>query len=116
MSSIKSGLACLLSDRHGIYIPAKFIECYTPEQWGVTADDQKELSSPDNEWYWDTWERVLNNAAYTGEDGNKWYLYHDGDLYAVCYELLTDEEKEFIGIEEDNRNFPAAPEQKCYVL
>lgn len=100
MTNVKSGLACLLSDRHGIYIPAKFIECYCGESWNVTADNQKELSSPDNQYYWETWEIVLNNAAYVDVDGNKWHLYQDGDLYAVCYELLNDEEKQFIGIEE----------------
>lgn len=100
MSSIKSGLACLLNDGHGIYIPAKFTEYHDPVAWGVAADDQKELSSPDNQYYWETWESVLNYAIYTDADGNKWHLYQEGDLYAVCYELLTDDEKQFIGIEE----------------
>lgn len=116
MSNIKSGLACLLNDRHGVYIPAKFIECYDPVAWGVTDDDKEELSSPYNQYYWETWEMVLNNAAYTDKEGNKWHLYQDGDLYAVCYELLTDEEKQFIGIDELLESFPEAPEQKCYVL
>ncbi len=111
-----SGLACLLNDAHGIYIPAKFIECYDPVAWGVTEEDQKELSSPDNQYYWETWESVEQYATFTDEHGNKWHLHQDGDLYAVCYELLTDEEKQFIGMEEDNRYFPAVPEQKCYVL
>lgn len=100
MSDIKSGLACLLNDAHGIYIPAKFIECYDPVAWGVTDDDQKELSSSDNQYYWETWESVEQYATFTDEHGNKWHLYQDGDLYAVCYELLTDDEKQFIGIEE----------------
>lgn len=100
MSNIKSGIACLLNDGHGIYIPAKFIECYAPAQWGVKDDDKAELSSPYNKWYWEAWESVLNYAVYTDADGNKWYLYQDGDLYAICYELLTEDEKEFIGMEE----------------
>lgn len=27
-------------------------------------------------------------------DGHEWFLYQDGDLWAVCPELLTDEEYE----------------------
>ena len=100
MSDIKSGLACLLNDAHGQFIPAKFIECYNPATWGVTADDQKELSSPDNQYYWETWESVEQYATFTDESGNRWHLYQDGDLYAVCYELLTDDEKDFLGYEE----------------
>lgn len=100
MSDIKSGLACLLNDAHGQLIPAKFIECYNPTAWGVTADDQKELSSPDNPYYWETWESVEQYATFTDTDGNKWHLWQDGDLFAVCYELLSDNEKQFLGMEE----------------
>lgn len=100
MYNIRSGMACLLNDGHGIYIPAKFIECYCGESWNVTADDQKELSSPDKKYYWETWDSVLAYAVYTDADGNKWHLHQDGDLFAVCYELLTDEEKQFIGMED----------------
>ena len=100
MSNIKSGLACLLNDAHGVYIPAKFIEYYYPVAWGVTVEDQKELSSPDNQYYWETWESVERYATFADEQGNKWHLYQDGDLYAVCYELLADDEKQFLGIEE----------------
>lgn len=100
MSNIKSGLACLLHDGRGIYIPAKFVEIYNAALWGVTDKDKKELSSPDNQYYWETWESVLNYAGYTDANGNKWHLYQDGDLYAVCYGLLTDDEKQFLGIEE----------------
>ena len=43
---------------------------------------------------------VLTYATFTDDNGNNWHLEQDGDLFAVCYELLTGEEKDFLGIED----------------
>ena len=48
---------------------------------------------PDNEWYWDAWQGVLDNATWT-KDGYTWRLHQDGDLWAVCDDLMDDEEFE----------------------
>jgi len=40
---------------------------------------------------------ILNNARYTDKNGNVWRLMQDGDLWAYCFELMTDEEKENFG-------------------
>jgi hypothetical protein len=37
----------------------------------------------DFEWYWETWEGILNSAQFKDENGNVWYLHHDGDLFAA---------------------------------
>ncbi len=42
--------------------------------------------------YWDTWERVLNNA-YLIEGEYRFTLHQDGDLWAICPELMTELEK-----------------------
>jgi hypothetical protein len=44
---------------------------------------------------------MLDNATYTDEDKNTWHLYHDGDLFAICYDLLTDEDKSNMGWDKD---------------
>ena len=85
----------LLSDARGIYIPRDFINECDLSQWNIPEKEHEEikqsLADPTNESYWDTWHYILDNAYHT--DGtNNWYLYQDGDLYAVCNELLDDEE------------------------
>ena len=41
---------------------------------------------------------VLNYATFT-ENGNVWRLYQDGDLWALCFELMTAKEKENFGFD-----------------
>lgn len=93
-----SGIEILLSDHHGIFIPKIFSEDFGG--WGVTHEDVVDLASPDNEFYWETWEAVINYAQRTDSKGNVWRLYQDGDLFAICEELMSDEEyKNFFGEE-----------------
>lgn len=93
-----SGIEILLSDHHGIYIPKIFSEDFGG--WGVSHEDVVDLASPENETYWDTWQAVLDYAQHTDSKGNVWRLWQDGDLFAYCDELMTDEEyKDFFGEE-----------------
>lgn len=92
-----SGISLLVNGSHGVYVPQVFAEQFDLTEWVVNVPDPMELESVDNQYYWETWEDVLNNASYTDKDGHVWTLYQDGDLWAVCYELLTDEEREAFG-------------------
>ena len=94
------GVQLLLSDSRGIYIPANFVECFNMQQWHIDEKYIERLSSPDNEWYWDNWDVVLNNAKHTDKYGNVWQLWQDGDLWAICPVLMTDEEKQNFGFED----------------
>lgn len=77
----------------GQYIPQFFAESIKREfVKGVSDSDYQDLSDPDCEWYWDTWDRVLNNVAITIE-GHSYSMHHDGDLWLVCDELATFKEK-----------------------
>lgn len=84
----------------GVYIPQAFGQ-HCNENWhGVSAENRQTLiNGPDDEWYWEAWDSVLN-SAYFEKDGNKWTLYQDGDLWAMCYELMSDEEKRNFGMDE----------------
>ena len=95
-----SGISLLLSDSRGIYIPRDFIQNFDLEQWHIKEDYQDVLSIPDNEEYWYIWDHILLFAYFVDEQGNKWELYQDGDLWAICYELLTDEERSNFGFDE----------------
>lgn len=91
---MSEGIKLLLDGSRGIYIPQTFMNCFDLESWNVSHLKSKEFDNPDNEWYFDEWHNVLDNAKYIDENGNTWFLYQDSDLFAVCDELMTEEEKE----------------------
>jgi len=93
-----SNIEILLSDARGIYIPRDFFQDFDLEKWHLKDEDLTALNDPENENYWDVWDHVLNKA-YFEIDGKKYHLYHDGDLLAVAYDHLTDEEKENLGFD-----------------
>lgn len=101
----------ILSDARGIYIPRDFLtdnqnvvvwkHC---EAWGLTEANIEfwiEATDPAYEHYWEAWEWILNNAKYTTEEGDAYHLCQDGDLWALCYDKMTNEEKENFGMEVD---------------
>jgi hypothetical protein len=88
-----SGIEILIGDHQGVYIPQQFASW---SNWNNISEEEKEDLSrgPDYDYYWDVWQLVLDNATHTDKDGNVWRLYQDGDLWAYCEELMTEEEKE----------------------
>jgi hypothetical protein len=81
MNLLDQTMFCILDGNQGIYIPKVFAESF--EGWEIDKDDLEVLKSgPDHELYWDTWDHVLEHGYYMNEKG-KWYLYQDGDLFAV---------------------------------
>ena len=92
-----SGMELLLADRHGVYIPQTFAEDFGGDAWGIDEDSHDWLAllaGPETDAYWDAWDSVLSRATHTDSKGNVWTLHQDGDLWAVCPELMTDEEYE----------------------
>lgn len=77
----KGLIELILSDARGQYIPRDFADMYGTD-YGVAADDLAVLlDGPDNEFYWDTWNAVLDYAEYRDDDGHTWRLHQDGDLF-----------------------------------
>jgi hypothetical protein len=99
---MNAGFELLLSDSRGIYIPRDWVMYYQDiaAMDGVRPENIEILKAgPDHEWYWEAWDEVLG-MAHSIIDGKKWYLWQDGDLFAVCEELMTDEEyKDFFCVE-----------------
>ena len=86
----------------GVYIPQFFAESCAEDIWSVNEDDLQCLrQGPDEEFYWDTWVNVLDNATAT-LNGDTYHLHQSehGDLWALCYDRMTDEEKEHFGFED----------------
>ena len=98
-----SRVACLLDDSRGIYIPQIFAETFVFEEiaqhgaayWqGVEAEDLETLKKgPDEEFYWEAWDSVAQDAFYVVEsggttidgvafpEGTRFHLEQDGDLW-----------------------------------
>ena len=74
----------LLNDSYGQYIPQKFYQNFDLKQWNINQNKYTDLNDPDSEIYWDSWNDLLSNA-YCELNGQKWYLYQDGDLWAIHY-------------------------------
>ena len=93
-----SGIEILLSDHRGVYIPRDFAEFdHSISSWGIPEDDADLVTlrqGPEAEWYWDAWDSVLSRAVFVDGRGNRWRLWQDGDLFAYCEALMTDDEYE----------------------
>ena len=89
----------LLSNCRGVKIPQDFYNNFDLEKWHIKKSYfLNNLNKVHSENYWRAWEEVLNNAYYLDDDGNKFVLYQDGDLFGICYEIMTDSERlEFFG-------------------
>lgn len=106
--TIPDAVTLILSDARGVYIPRDFVTDNYNEiagdhcaAWGIKPEDAEILASgPDHEFYWETWDDVLQNAKYTDKDGNTYFLSQDGDLWALCYDRMTDEEKRNFGMDD----------------
>lgn len=75
----------LVNDSHGIYVPQVFATRYDLSSLEDVnpADHETLLSGPDAYGYWDAWSEVLALGFIRDVQGNKYYLYQDGDLWAV---------------------------------
>ena len=85
----------LLSSNHGQFIPSIFASDFDMTKFNINLSDYDKEALQDiyHEWYWEAWQTVENNAYLLDDNGNKYILLLDGDLWLVCYELMTDEEK-----------------------
>lgn len=104
-------IVLILSDARGTYIPRDFvcddwneIDHEHCEAWGIKLGDAAILQNLGSEGYWDTWCDVMNYAEFTDPEGNKFKLYQDGDLWGICYDKMTPEEKQNFGFDVENED------------
>lgn len=80
------GSKLYLDGNRGVYIPQNFCEM-TDLQCveGVTQEDWDTcLLGPDEEWYWEAWMNIEDNAVLTEPDTRQVFtLYQDGDLWLI---------------------------------
>ena len=72
----------LVDGVNGQYVPSSFIRCYDMEKWHIVerAEAYREADDEMKSWIWDG---ILNEAYYIDEDGYKWTLHHEDDLFAI---------------------------------
>lgn len=100
-SKTPDAVTLLLSDARGVYIPRDFVNNFDLAEWqGIKAGDAMICENPEHPFYWDAWDAILSAAHHTDEEGNTYHLYQDGDLWALCYDRMSEEEKRNFGMEE----------------
>ena len=76
-----------LNDTRGIYIPRDFAMSFVDRAKNVAGVDGKTWaileSGPDNEWYWESWDSVLDSAIVTDENGQQFTVYQNGDCWLI---------------------------------
>ena len=86
----------LLTDWYGIYLPKMFVTNFDHTLWNLDVGDPDVVcvqeGPKDNEWYWESWDSILNKA-YLVQDGRIFYLHQDGDLWAVCWDDMAEEDE-----------------------
>jgi len=73
----------LISDASGIYIPQEFARSYVVQEASLDGDMEICAAGPDEEYYWESWENILNHGTIMGTSGKAWTLMQDGDLWAI---------------------------------
>ncbi len=76
----------LVADNHwGIYIPQHVADSGILAAGGIDAESIEILKAgPDHEWYWETWDAVLNN--FRTEKGEILWLGECGDVFLALPE------------------------------
>ena len=90
----------MVSDHHGQYVPQQFLRYIEGVAgWKNIKDEDRSIleTGPEHEQYWDAWDKVLDQAQFLADNGDVYTLWQDGDLWAYCFERMTDEEKHNLG-------------------
>ena len=91
----------LIDGRHGVLVPVAFARQVNRALLsgvpGETLDYLGKEESVEDDGFWDAWDSVLNNARIT-HNGKIYHLHQDGDLFAIDWDNLTDEEMVSFGL------------------
>ena len=92
---------CIIDGHHGVYVPLVFVQTVNRALLsGVAVETLEYLAkeeSLEDDGFWEEWDSVLNNARIT-HNGKIYHLHQDGDLFAIAWDNLTDEEMVSFGL------------------
>jgi hypothetical protein len=98
---MKPDVTLWLSDARGVYIPRDFAASFVDRDKNVTGVSKEDWTcletgpTPENEWYWEAWQSVCDNAKVTDENGAIYTVYQDGDCWLIPVGMEWNEENEF---------------------
>lgn len=95
-------MTCLFDGASGVYIPQQFADEISRKcVEGVSDEDYETLAAgPEHEWYWETWNDVLDNAVLTEPStGRRYTMHQDGDVFLIEEGAEFDEETESYFVE-----------------
>ena len=77
----------ILTDAHGCYIPKMFCNDIDENDALNCSIDYKDVqvcqNGPNHEWYWESWQSILDSFECPDKHGIVWRLHQDGDLWEV---------------------------------
>lgn len=77
----------LIDGAMGINIPKLFAD-----HWGdrimLSEEDKQILADPAHDLYWEVWGEIYDETILSDDEGTKYCLYQDGDLWALPQPLL----------------------------
>lgn len=96
--NIQDEVVLIADSHHGIYVPQLVTkgELNNPKwDWSQVSPEaiQSLLNGPDDESYWDAWNKAEQSITIAREDGTKYFLCQNEDLWAVpedCADQLED--------------------------
>jgi hypothetical protein len=91
----------LLSDARGVYIPRDFVTGFDLSKFVGIPDWARTTCSggPEEEGYWDAWSEILDGAVCVTPNGRRFTLWQDGDLWLICIEQMSSEERAAFGFD-----------------
>jgi hypothetical protein len=94
-----------LSDARGVYIPRDFANSFNDWAKSISGVSEEDIAilrdGPEQEFYWETWDDVCNNAVITDENGNKYRIWQEGDCWLIPEDMDWDDETGFFKWPED---------------
>ena len=96
-------IECIVDGSHGVFVPKVFAQTINRELLsgvsGETLDYLAKEESLEDDGFWDAWDSVLNNARIT-HNGKIYHLHQDGDLFAIDWDNLAEDESEVFGLKD----------------
>ena len=86
----KGFIELLLDGARGIYLPQEFAQSFVVREAELDEDMACCAAGPDQEFYWESWENILDSGTIEGASGHVWALYQDGDLWAIREDAAID--------------------------
>lgn len=94
MKKLNQAVILFCDSTSGCYIPQRFANEIKRENVVGVSMDYLDSLDPENEFYWDNWNFVLDNAKVIDHStGQTYHLHHDGDLWLLDWDNMTLEEK-----------------------